>query len=72
LFAGVYGVLRKLAGHREIDYADVPEAAEAVQTVSLLMRVLDRVEVRLLNAAPGSRARAAEASVSRAGQSIAS
>ena len=51
LFAGAYGVLRNPAGHREIDYADISEAAEAVQAASLLIRILDRVEDRLLNAA---------------------
>jgi len=44
-------VLRNPAGHREIDYADISEAAEAVQAASLLIRILDRVEDRLLNAA---------------------
>lgn len=54
MFAGAYGMLRNPAGHRDIDYADVSEAAEAVQTASLLMRVLDRVEDRLLaSARPG-------------------
>jgi uncharacterized protein (TIGR02391 family) len=48
LFAGAYGVLRNPAGHREIDYTDISEAGEAVQTGSLLMRILDRVEDRLL------------------------
>ena len=47
LFAGSYAVLRNPAGHREVDYDDVAEAAEAVQTASMLMRILDRVEVRL-------------------------
>jgi hypothetical protein len=47
LFAGAYGVLRNPAGHREVDYDDVAEAAEAVLTASLLMRILDRVEARL-------------------------
>jgi uncharacterized protein (TIGR02391 family) len=51
LFAGTYAVLRNPAGHREFDYADLSEAAEAVQTASLLMRILDRVEDHLL--APG-------------------
>lgn len=51
LFSGAYGVLRNPAGHREIDYADLSEAGEAVQTASLLMRMLDRVEDRLLNSA---------------------
>ncbi|HLG66320.1 MAG TPA: hypothetical protein VKV36_00445, partial [Acidimicrobiales bacterium] len=35
------------AGHREVDYDDVTETAEAVGTASLLMRILDRVEQRL-------------------------
>jgi hypothetical protein len=48
MFAGTYGMLRNPAGHRQVDYADISEAAEAVQTASLLMRVLDRVEDRLL------------------------
>lgn len=47
LFAGAYAVLRNPAGHREVDYDDIAEAAEAVATASLLMRVLDRVEQRL-------------------------
>jgi uncharacterized protein (TIGR02391 family) len=51
LFAGAYAVLRNPAGHRQIDYSDLSEAGEAVQTASLLMRILDRVEDRLLAAA---------------------
>jgi uncharacterized protein (TIGR02391 family) len=51
LFSGTYGVLRNPVGHNQVDYADLSEAAEAVQTASLLMRILDRVEDRLLNAA---------------------
>jgi uncharacterized protein (TIGR02391 family) len=47
LFAGAYAVFRNPAGHREVDYDDVAEAAEAVQTASLLMRILDRVEQRI-------------------------
>ena len=47
LFQGAYAVLRNPAGHREVNYDDVTEAAEAVATASLLMRVLDRVEARL-------------------------
>jgi uncharacterized protein (TIGR02391 family) len=47
MFAGAYAVLRNPVGHREVDYDDVAEAAEAVQTASLLMRMLDRVEARL-------------------------
>ncbi len=47
LFQGAYAVLRNPASHREVDYDDVTEAAEAVGTASLLMRILDRVEQRL-------------------------
>jgi len=47
LFQGAYAVLRNPAGHREVNYDDVTEAAEAVATASLLMRILDRVEERL-------------------------
>jgi uncharacterized protein (TIGR02391 family) len=52
LFAGAYAVLRNPAGHRQVNYDDVSEAADAVQTASLLMRILDRV-----NARPGTGAR---------------
>jgi hypothetical protein len=51
LFSGAYAVLRNPAGHREVDYGDLSEAAEAVQAASLLMRILDRVEDRILSAA---------------------
>lgn len=47
LFAGAYAVLRNPSAHREINYDDVSEAAEAVMTASLLMRMLDRIEARL-------------------------
>lgn len=47
LFQGVDAVLRNPAGHREVNYDDVTEAAEAVATASLLMGILDRVEERL-------------------------
>jgi uncharacterized protein (TIGR02391 family) len=47
LFAGAYSVLRNPTGHREVRYDDVAEAADAVQTASLLMRILDRIENRL-------------------------
>lgn len=47
MFAGAYAVLRNPVGHREVDYESVAEAAEAVHTASLLMRILDRVEQRL-------------------------
>jgi hypothetical protein len=41
-----YAVLRIRSGHREVNYDDVAEAAEAVQT-RLLTRILDRIERRL-------------------------
>lgn len=44
LFAGAYAVLRNPAGHRDVDYDDVAEAAEAVTTASLLMRILDSIQ----------------------------
>jgi uncharacterized protein (TIGR02391 family) len=57
LFAGAYAVLRNPAGHRQVDYDDSSEAAEAVQTASLLMRILGRVEDRLLSAGRQAAAR---------------
>jgi uncharacterized protein (TIGR02391 family) len=50
LFAGAFGALRNPAGHRQVDYAELSEAAEAVQLASLLMRILDRVDARLVAA----------------------
>ena len=47
LFRGVYAVLRNPSGHREVSFDDVTEAAEAVMTASLLMRMLDKIERRL-------------------------
>jgi hypothetical protein len=46
LFAGAYAILRNPSGHWEVNYDDVPEAADAVQVASLLMRILDRIESR--------------------------
>jgi uncharacterized protein (TIGR02391 family) len=46
LFAGAYATLRNPSGHRDVDYDDVAEAAEAVIAASLLMRILDRIERR--------------------------
>lgn len=51
---GACAVFRNPAGHRQVDYADLSEAAEAVQTASLLLRILDRVEDRLLAEACGA------------------
>jgi uncharacterized protein (TIGR02391 family) len=50
LFAGAMGVLRNPAGHRQVDL-DMAEAVEAVALASLLMRILDGAEERLLAAA---------------------
>jgi uncharacterized protein (TIGR02391 family) len=50
IFAGSYAVLRNPSGHREVIYDDVSEAADAVQTASLLMRILDRIERRVATA----------------------
>jgi uncharacterized protein (TIGR02391 family) len=62
LFAGAFGALRNPAGHRQIDYDDMSEAAETVQLASLLMRILDRVQTRLVAAG-----RTAQATVSSSG-----
>ena len=48
LFAGAFGALRNPTGHRQVDYAELSEAAEAVQLASLLMRILDRAEGRMV------------------------
>jgi uncharacterized protein (TIGR02391 family) len=61
LFAGAFGALRNPAGHRQVEYDDVSEAGEAVQLASLLMRILDRVEARLV--AAGRTAQATKPSV---------
>ena len=55
LFAGAYAVLRNPAGHRDVDYDDVAEAAEAVATASLLMRILDSIEEGLDHGRQGNR-----------------
>jgi uncharacterized protein (TIGR02391 family) len=47
LFVGAYAVFRNPTGHREVNFDDVAEAAEMVQTASLLMRILDRIEARV-------------------------
>lgn len=47
LFRGAYAVLRNPSGHREVSFDDVTEAAEAVMTASLLMRMLDKIEQRI-------------------------
>jgi hypothetical protein len=50
----IAGVAADPAGHRQVDYTDLSEAAEAVQTARLLMRILDRVEDRPLAVARGA------------------
>jgi uncharacterized protein (TIGR02391 family) len=47
LFAGAIGTFKNPASHRTIDYTDPTEAAELVLLADLLMRLLDRVELRL-------------------------
>ena len=47
LFQGAYAAAPESRRSPRGDYDDVTEAAEAVATASLLMRILDRVEGRL-------------------------
>ena len=47
LFSGAYAVFRNPSGHRDVNYDDVAETAEMVQTASVLTRILNRVEARL-------------------------
>lgn len=48
LFADTYAVSRNPSGHRDVDYDDVVEAAEMVQTASLLMRISITLNIGLL------------------------
>lgn len=50
LFKGAIGVFKNPVSHRLVDYDDPTEAAEVVLLADLLMRLLDRVEVRLSRA----------------------
>jgi uncharacterized protein (TIGR02391 family) len=50
LFAGAFGALRNPPGHRQIDYDDLSESAEVVRLASMLMRILDRIQTRLVDA----------------------
>lgn len=54
LFVGAYAVLRNPPGHRQVDYDDTSEAAEAVQTASLLTQILDRVQESFSGAPPAA------------------
>jgi uncharacterized protein (TIGR02391 family) len=47
LFAGAVGLFKNPLSHRQIDYADATEAAEAVMLADLLMRLLDKTAARL-------------------------
>jgi len=55
LFSGAYAVLRNPAGHREVDYGDLPEAAGRADRQPP-MRILDRVEETGSSRPRGSRA----------------
>lgn len=51
LFAGAIGTFKNPPSHRQVDYADPTEASEVVLLADLLMRLLDRVEVRVADSA---------------------
>jgi uncharacterized protein (TIGR02391 family) len=51
LFAGAIGTFKNPPSHRQVDYADPTEASEVVLLADLLMRLLDRVEVRIMGPA---------------------
>ena len=47
LFAGSIGTFKNPPSHRQVDYEDPTEASEVVLLADLLMRLLDRVAVRI-------------------------
>jgi uncharacterized protein (TIGR02391 family) len=47
LFSGAIGTFKNPTSHRSVEYGDATEASEVVLFADLLMRLLDRVELRL-------------------------
>jgi uncharacterized protein (TIGR02391 family) len=47
LFAGAIGTFKNPPSHRQVDYSDPTEASEVVLLADLLMRLLDRAELKL-------------------------
>jgi uncharacterized protein (TIGR02391 family) len=46
LFAGAIGTFKNPPSHRQIDYANPTEASEVILFADLLMRLLDRIQVK--------------------------
>ena len=51
LFAGAIGTFKNPPSHRQVDYASPTEASEVVLLADLLMRLLDRIEERIVDSA---------------------
>ena len=47
LFSGSIGTFKNPSSHRQVDYTDPTEASEVILLADLLMRMLDRIEIRL-------------------------